>query len=106
MSDDIGKDDRILVDGELVTVVAASPSSGGYECVVKSPSRGLFEVFIPGGDIGKHKVAASDGSGDSERAITAVWAQWMRWAIPRMRSAVLATRPIRPFPHQDDAVSG
>ena len=30
----------------------------------------------------------------------------MRWAIPWMRSAVLATRPIRPFPHQDDAVFG
>ena len=83
-----------------------SPSGRGYECVVKSPSRGLVEVFIPGGDIGKHKVAASDGSGDSDRAITAVWAQWMSWAIPRMRSAVLATRPIRPFPHQDDAVFG
>lgn len=106
MSAEIARDDRILVDGELVTVVAASPSGRGYECVVKSPSRGLLEVFIPGGDIGKHKVAASDGSGDSDRAITAMWAQWMSWAIPRMRSAVLATRPIRPFPHQDDAVFG
>jgi hypothetical protein len=42
----------------------------------------------------------------SVRSITAVWAEWMTWAIPRMRSAVLATRPIRPFPHQDDAVFG
>ncbi|WP_406300279.1 DUF3883 domain-containing protein [Embleya sp. NBC_00888] len=30
----------------------------------------------------------------------------MRWAIPRIRSAVLATRPIRPYAHQDDAVFG
>ncbi len=30
----------------------------------------------------------------------------MRWAIPRIRSAVLATRPLRPYAHQDDAVFG
>ncbi len=106
MSGDIAKDDRILIDGELVTVVAAAPASAGFECIVKSPTRGLFEVFVRSGDVGKHKVPASDGTGDSGRAIAAVWAEWMRWAIPRMRSAVLAPRRIRPFPHQDDAVFG
>ena len=106
MSADIARDDRIVIDGEPVTVVAAAPASGGLDCVVKSPARGLLEVFVRSGDVGKYKVPAYDGSDDSGRAITTVWAQWMRWAIPWMRSAVLATRPIRPFPHQDDAVFG
>jgi hypothetical protein len=106
VSAEIAKDDRFLVDGELVTVVAASPASAGFECIVKSATRGLLEVFMRSEDVGKYKMAASDGTGDSGRAIAAVWAEWMRWAIPRMRSAVLATRPIRPFPHQDDAVFG
>jgi superfamily II DNA or RNA helicase len=106
VSAEIAKDDRILVDGELVTVVAASPASAGFECIVKSATRGLFEVFVRSDDVGTYKMPASDGTGDSGRAIAAVWAEWMRWAIPRMRSAVLATRPIRPFPHQDDAVFG
>jgi superfamily II DNA or RNA helicase len=102
----IAKDDRILVDGELVTVVAATAVPTGVECIVKSPSGRLFELFIRTGDIESCKVPASDGSGDSTRAITAVWTEWMRWAIPRIRSAVLATRPLRPFAHQDDAVFG
>jgi superfamily II DNA or RNA helicase len=103
---EIAKDDRILIDGELVTVVAATSTPGGFECIVKSPTRGLFEVFVRSGDVESCKVPASDGSGDSGRAITAVWTEWMRWAIPRIRSAVLATRPLRPFAHQDDAVFG
>ena len=57
-------------------------------------------------DVDSCKVPTSDGSGDSGRAIAAVWTEWMRWAIPRVRSAVLATRPLRPFAHQDDAVFG
>ncbi|RSM46760.1 hypothetical protein DMB66_49190, partial [Actinoplanes sp. ATCC 53533] len=106
MSVDIAKDDRILIDGELVTVVAATSTPAGFECIVKSPTRGLFEVFIRANDVDSCKVPTSDGSGDSGRAIAAVWTEWMRWAIPRIRSAVLATRPLRPFAHQDDAVFG
>ena len=30
----------------------------------------------------------------------------MAWSVPRIRSAVLATRPLRPYAHQDDAVFG
>ncbi|WP_125812498.1 helicase-related protein [Actinoplanes sp. ATCC 53533] len=66
----------------------------------------MFEVFIRANDVDSCKVPTSDGSGDSGRAIAAVWTEWMRWAIPRIRSAVLATRPLRPFAHQDDAVFG
>jgi hypothetical protein len=49
----------------------------GYECVVKSPSRGLVEGFIPGGDIGKHEVAASECSA----GCAALMVQWrvFRW---------------------------
>ncbi|MFG1612455.1 helicase-related protein [Nonomuraea wenchangensis] len=106
MSVSIAKDDRILVEGELVSIVAVTPTRSGFECIARSQQRGLFEVFIPQKDVAAFKVAASDGTGDSERAITTVWAQWMRWAIPRIRSAVLATRPLRPYAHQDDAVFG
>lgn len=106
MSSDISKDDRILIDGELVSVAAVAATPSGFECIVKSPTRGLFEVFIRPSEVPVNKMAASDGSGDSGRAITAVWAKWMEWAIPRIRSAVLATRPLKPYAHQDDAVFG
>jgi superfamily II DNA or RNA helicase len=101
---EIDKNDRLLIDGELVTVVAAFQERTGFNCVIKSPTRGLTEAFLLFADVSACKVPSSDGSGDSARAITGVWAQWMRWAIPRIRSAVLATRPLRPYAHQDDAV--
>jgi hypothetical protein len=73
---------------------------------VRSPTRGLVDAFVAVGEVDQVKVPTFDGSGDSARTITAVWTQWMRWAIPRIRSAVLATRPLRPYAHQDDAVFG
>ena len=33
-----------------------------------------------------------------------MWGRWMQHAVPRIRSAVLATRPLRPYAHQDEAV--
>ncbi|MBV9161260.1 MAG: DUF3883 domain-containing protein [Pseudonocardiales bacterium] len=49
-------------------------------------------------------VLINDRGGDSERALTGLWGRWMQHAVPRIRSAVLATRPLRPYAHQDDAV--
>lgn len=103
---DIAKDDRITLDGELVTVVAVTATPDGFECIVKSPTRGLVEAFLRRSQLAEARVAAHDGGGDAGRALTAVWARWMAWSVPRIRSAVLATRPLRPYAHQDDAVFG
>ncbi len=42
--------------------------------------------------------------GEPNRVLSGMWARWMQYAVPRIRSAVLATRPLRPFAHQDEAV--
>lgn len=101
----IGRDDRIRLDGELMTVRSAVETPDGFECVVKTAAGDLREVFIHRSQLAEIRVAAHDGGGDGARALTAVWAKWMQWAIPRIRSAVLATRPLRPYFHQDDAVT-
>ncbi|MGD1225786.1 helicase-related protein [Streptomyces krungchingensis] len=49
-------------------------------------------------------VPANDAGGDPEKALTGMWGRWMEHAVPRIRSAVLATRPLKPFAHQDEAV--
>ena len=48
---EIDRNDRLLIDGELVTVVAASRERTGFNCVVKSPTQGLAEVFVLFADI-------------------------------------------------------
>jgi superfamily II DNA or RNA helicase len=99
------KDDKVRLDGEIVTVVAVeSETTNGIECIVKSPSRGYVGAFFPWGEIAAAKVPAHDGGGDSQRILTALWTKWMQHATPRIRSAVLATKPLRPFAHQDEAV--
>ena len=51
-------------------------------------------------------VPVNDRGGDPQRALTGLWGRWMQHALPRIRSAVLATRPLRPYAHQDEAVHG
>lgn len=101
----IAKDDKLRLDGEIVTVVAVeSDTEAGVECLVKSPSRGYVAAYFTSADLAAAKVPAYDGRGDSQRILTALWAKWMSHATPRIRSAVLATKPLQPFAHQDEAV--
>jgi superfamily II DNA or RNA helicase len=49
-------------------------------------------------------VPENDGGGRGDPALLGLWGQWMQHAVPRIRSAVLATRPLRAYAHQDEAV--
>ena len=42
--------------------------------------------------------------GYSKAALAGLWGRWMQYTSPRLRSAALATRPLRPYAHQDEAV--
>jgi superfamily II DNA or RNA helicase len=102
----IERDDQIEIDGELVVVRSVAETASGFELVVKSPTKGLIEVFLRADEVANARISPSDADGNPDRALTGLWAAWMRWAVPRIRSAVLATRPLRPYAHQDDAVFG
>ncbi len=45
-----------------------------------------------------------DGGADPDRVIAGLWAEWMMESARSARSTVLASVPLRPFPHQMDAV--
>ena len=100
----LARDDKVRLDGEIVTVVAVeSETSIGVECVVKTTT-GYRDAFFSWAQLAAARVPTHDGQGSSPRLLTALWSKWMQHAIPRIRSAVLATKPLRPFAHQDDAV--
>ncbi|WP_448002691.1 helicase-related protein [Agromyces bauzanensis] len=95
---------RILVDGELITVVAATRTSSGVDLVVRRGDGALGDVAMTDSELADSQVPANDARGDSAKALATMWSRWMQYAIPRIRSAVMATRPLRPYAHQDEAV--
>ena len=85
------KDDKVRLDGEIATVVAIeSESDAGVECIVKT-STGYRDALFAWPQLAAAKVPIHDGRASSPRLLTALWSKWMQHAIPRIRSAVLAT---------------
>lgn len=95
---------QISVDGQLVTVVTAIPTAVGADLVIRKPDGGLADAVLTSEELAAAAVPANDAGGHPEKALTGMWGRWMEHAVPRIRSAVLATRPLRPFAHQDEAV--
>jgi superfamily II DNA or RNA helicase len=95
---------RLALDGELVTVVAATPTATGADLVIRRGDGSLTDAALSQDDLERAEVPVNDAGGDPERSLTGMWGRWMQYAVPRIRSAVLATRPLRPYAHQDEAV--
>ncbi|BCJ61556.1 helicase [Micromonospora endophytica] len=95
---------QLTVDGQLVTLLAATPNLSGADLVFRRGDGSLAEASLDADDLRRALVPVNDAGGDAERALTGLWGRWMQYAVPRIRSAVLATRPLRPYAHQDEAV--
>jgi len=95
---------QISVDGELVTIVAAMATTVGTDLVIRRGNGSLADTSLSREDLARAMIPVNDAGGDPERALTGIWGRWMQHAVPRIRSAVLATRPLRPFAHRDEAV--
>lgn len=95
---------QVTVDGQLVTVVLATATPTGANLVFRRGDGTLDEAALDTTDLTRAFVPVNDAGGHPERALTGLWGRWMQHAVPRIRSAVLATRPLQPFAHQDEAV--
>lgn len=95
---------RLIVDSELVTVIAATPTASGADLVLRRSDGTLTDASLSLADLARAEVPLNDARGDPEHSLTGMWGRWMQFAVPRIRSAVLATRPLRPYAHQDEAV--
>lgn len=95
---------QVRVDGEMATVIAAMPAGDGADLVIRRSDGTLTDVTLNSAELLASTVPVNDAQGEPARALAALWGRWMQYAIPRIRSAVLATRPLRPYAHQDEAV--
>jgi superfamily II DNA or RNA helicase len=64
----------------------------------------LTDAALTKADLATAVVPVNDAGGNATKAMATMWGRWMQHAVPRIRSAVLATRPLRPYAHQDEAV--
>ncbi|GAA2500710.1 helicase-related protein [Terrabacter carboxydivorans] len=98
---------QIRLNGGLVTVRDADwADDGAAELFVIDGNGDPQRLLLGAAQLEVALVPVNDRGGDSQRALACLWGRWMQHAGPRIRSAVLATRPLRPYAHQDDAVHG
>ncbi len=98
---------QVRVDGALMTIRDADwADDGTVELFVLDSTGNPKRILLPTHKLVAALVPVNDRGGDPARALTGLWGRWMQHAVPRIRSAVLATRPLRPYAHQDEAVHG
>lgn len=98
---------QVRIDNGLATVQTADDTGDNtVELIVIDAAGTPLRVLMSPTQLATALVPVNDRAGDPQRALTGLWGRWMQHAVPRIRSAVLATRPLRPYPHQDDAVHG
>ena len=101
---------RVRLPGETAIVVVglAIPQSGGLRLYVKDDENidVLRGVFLTNDEASSVEVITEDGTAAPEVVIAGLWTEWMLGAIRSAGSTVLASTPLRPFPHQMAAVYG
>jgi superfamily II DNA or RNA helicase len=89
---------------DLVTVVSAIASDDAVDLVVRSSNGNLVDRSVSLDVLAAAILPENDGRGNSTNALAGLWGRWMQYVSPRLRSAALATRSLKPFAHQDEAV--
>jgi hypothetical protein len=93
-----------LTTGLVTMQRAQSTGDGGVDLIVVDADGKPQRVLLTAAQLDKATVPTNDRAGEPHRALCALWGRWMQHAVPRIRSAVLATRPLVPYAHQDEAV--
>ncbi len=100
----VERGDRLIWGGEVVEVISVLEERRDRVEVILQGLGGLNKVTLSSKEIDAARQPSNDGQGNSMGALASLWGKWMEWATPRIRSAATATKPVRPFAHQDEAV--
>src|SRR5262245_15152646 len=95
---------RIRLDGHVLTVETAIATGVGVDLIARRADGILVDRTLTWEQLAAARVPENDGQGLSPQALAGLWGRWMQYTSPRLRSATLATRPLRPYAHQDEAV--
>jgi superfamily II DNA or RNA helicase len=95
---------KLKLGDELVTVETAFETDVGLDLIVRLSNGQLVDRTVSWEQFTKAGIPENDGRGESDKGLAGLWGRWMQYASPRLRSAALATRPLKPYAHQDEAV--
>jgi superfamily II DNA or RNA helicase len=93
------------IDG-WTTVTDAIETATGWRIYADTDDGGMVRRDLTAEQAGLLEVIAEDGSADSVSILAGLWAEWMRAATINASATALATTPLRPYAHQDNAVYG
>jgi superfamily II DNA or RNA helicase len=93
------------VDG-WATLTDAIETTTGWRIYADTDDGGMVRRDLTADQAELIEVIAEDGSADSVCVLAGLWAEWMRAATINTSATALATTPLRPYVHQDNAVYG
>lgn len=98
-------DETLILKGQRVTVIRVDDMGVDVFNVLALTADGDYvPMEVTAADVAVGRRAVQERSVDPKRALASLYGYWMRSASEEMRSGAIATKPIRRFAHQDEAV--
>ena len=108
---DLERGQRVRLPGEADFVLVDSApvvANGGWRCYVTADESGagLRAVELTDQQAAQVEVLAEDGGADPAEVLAGLWTAWMRQAAASSKATAMASVPLVPYPHQNQAVYG
>jgi len=99
---------RIRLPGmdSWATITDAIETATGWRVYADTDDGGTVRRDLTKEQADRAEILVEDGSADSASVLAGLWAEWMRAATINASATALATTPLRPYAHQDNAVYG
>ncbi len=91
---------------DWVKVDFAHAVGEGWQLYVQDDAGTIRKVHLTALEAQQATVLTNDGAADSARVLAGLWTYWMRVASFNAQATLLASTPLRPYPHQSNAVYG
>lgn len=91
--------------GQYGVLVGAQPTPQGWTLFLKHGDDVVMQQVAAGRE-DTVELLAEDGRADSNRVLAGLWTHWMRVSTLGDKATVLATSPLEPYAHQNNAVYG
>ncbi len=92
---------------DIIEAVIPRPGVGlDFFIVDRSNPDGYFKKSLTTAETKQVVVLQQDGAASPKRVLAGLWAEWMLDSARSAQSTVLASVPLKPFPHQLEAVYG